>query len=266
MAETLTQTDLAMRLVCGGNALSAETLKAYRRESADFFKSLLAGTVREAARLGLIDAQDLAVDSVRLRADASLKSMRTLARSQTRLAALAKVDTSGMTEAARAKHDAKVAKHQAAVDRCEQEGRTSHSVTDPAAALMKFASGASLPGHRVTATAAGVEERIVVDVIIDNAPVDVGHLEPACESARNALLAAGFEAKMGAPAMQVTADPGYLSEADLRHADKNRARVDVVRARKKSTRFSTLAHCLLGGSQARDFASRLAAPLRARVD
>ncbi len=40
----------------------------------------------------------------------------------------------------------------------------------------------------------------------------------------------------------------------------------VFRARKKSTRFSTLAHCVRGGLQARDFASRLAAPLRARVD
>jgi len=223
-----TETDLAMRLVSGGNALSAETLKLYRRENADFFKSLLARTVKDAAVLGLVNAQDLATDGVRLRADASLKSMRTLSRSQRRLEELQQVDTSGMSEAAKAKHDAKVAKHQAAVARCEQEGRTSHSITDPAAALMKFPNGAALPGHRITATTAGVEERIVIDVIIDNAPVDFGHLEQACESAREALLAAGFEAKEGAPAMQVAADPGYLSEADLRYADENRNRVDVV--------------------------------------
>ncbi len=40
----------------------------------------------------------------------------------------------------------------------------------------------------------------------------------------------------------------------------------IVRTCEKSIRFSTLARCLLSGSQARDFASRLAAPLRARVD
>ncbi len=39
----------------------------------------------------------------------------------------------------------------------------------------------------------------------------------------------------------------------------------IVRARVKSIRFSTLARCLPSGSQARDFASRLAAPLRAPV-
>ncbi len=39
-----------------------------------------------------------------------------------------------------------------------------------------------------------------------------------------------------------------------------------ARARRNSSRFSTSALCLLTGSQARDFASRLAAPLRAYVD
>ncbi len=40
----------------------------------------------------------------------------------------------------------------------------------------------------------------------------------------------------------------------------------TVRARKKSNRCSTWAHCLLSGSQARDFASRLAAPPPVEVD
>ncbi len=60
---------------------------------------------------------------------------------------------------------------------------------------------------------------------------------------------------------------GDTASAEVGGADSARAdAAPAKRARKKSTRFSTLAHCLLGGSQARDFASRLAAPLRARVD
>lgn len=224
----LTKTDLAMRLACGGHAMCAETLKSYRRENVDLFAECMKWTVAEAVRLKLIDPEQLATDSMRLRADASLKSIRTLERSKKRLTDLAKVDPASLDETDRATHEAKVAKHKAAVERCEQEGRTSHSVTDPGAALMKFPSGASLPGHRLTATVAGVEERIIIDVLQDASPNDFGHLEAACEGARTALIEAGMPVRDGAPPMQVAADPGYLGEADLRYADESRGRVDVL--------------------------------------
>ncbi|MSQ81816.1 MAG: PDZ domain-containing protein [Myxococcales bacterium] len=42
-------------------------------------------------------------------------------------------------------------------------------------------------------------------------------------------------------------------------------RARLVAARAKSSRFCSWAHCLLGGSQTRDFAGRLDAPFRARI-
>ena len=224
----LTKTDLAMRLACGGHAMCAETLKAFRRENLDFMEECVKWTLAEAVRQQFINPQDLATDSMRLRADASPKSMRTLVRSKKRLEELAEVDPTKLDPAAREIHEEKVEKHTAAVQRCEEEGRTSHSITDPAAALMKFPSGASLPGHRLTAMAAGVQARLIVDVLIDASPNDFGHLEASCEGARAALIEAGMPVRPDAPAMQVAADPGYLGQADLKYADDQRARVDVL--------------------------------------
>ena len=105
---------------------------------------------------GLVQVDDLAVDSMRLRAHASTKAVRTLSRSTKRLAELAAVDESALSQADRETHRAKVEKHTRAVGACEARGRTSIVTTNPSAVLMKFPDGAGLAGHRISTMAAGV--------------------------------------------------------------------------------------------------------------
>lgn len=224
----MTRDSQAMRLVCGGRTMCAETLKSFRRENVELFEECMAWTVAESVRLNLVDPQTLAADSMRVRADASTKSIRTLERSKKRLVELAKVDSATLDPAAREIHEEKVAKHATAVERCEEEGRTSHSLTDPGAALMKFPSGASAPGHRLTTMAAGVFARLIIWLMIDSSANDFGHLEQACMESRAALIKAGIPVRVGAPPMQVAADPGYLSDPDLKFAEAHREQIDVL--------------------------------------
>jgi transposase len=221
----LTETDAAYRLLSGGHKISASVLCTFRRERQKFLADAVQQTVKLAVGRELLDPDQLAVDSVRLRANASTKSMRTLARSSKRLEELSKVDQTKLDEAARQQHEEKVAKHAEAVRRCEAEGRTGFSTTNPTAALMKFPDGASLPGHRVTVTAAGSWLRFVVDVLVTNKGNDFGSLEEAVTRARDTLRAAGLPENRK---LQVAADPGYLSTADLAFAAASRDWVDVL--------------------------------------
>ena len=223
--EGLTETDAAYRLLSGGHVISASVLRTFRRENKRFLAEAIQQTVRMAYERGLLDPEQLAVDSARIRANASTKSMRTLARSTKRLAELGEVDTTKLGEAQRREHEAKVAKHAEAVRRCEAEGRTSFSTTNATAGLMKFPDGASLPGHRVTVTAAGSWLRFVVDVLVTNKANDFGSLEESVVRARDALRAAGLPEGQR---LQVAADPGYLSTRDLVFAAASRDWVDVL--------------------------------------
>ena len=245
------KTDHAFLFLSGGHQFSASTLKNFRREHSTFMASAVEQTVRIAVDRGLIDPEQLAVDSARIEADASTKSVRTLKRSKKRLKELETTDTSEMSPEERDAHDAKVAKHQEAVERCQAEGRTSHSVTDPHAGLLKFPNGASLPGHRVTAVACGTELRFVVSVLIHAVPNDFGQLEEAVRDARQALIDAGMPVVAGAPPMQVAADPGYLSQADLQFASDNRDWVDVlIHEPRAPTRHATPGGAALFGRDA----------------
>jgi transposase len=223
-----TKTDAAYRLVSGGRSMSAATLKRFRASNLLFFEDAVQQTVTMAVGRNLIDPTQLAIDSARLQADASSQSIRTLERSKKRLQELSKTDAGALDEAGRMAHEAKIARHRAAVSRCELEKRPSYSLTDPHAALMKFPQGSAQPGHRLTVTSAGKDFRFVVNVLINAAPNDFGMLESAAKGAHDALISAGMAVRSGAPRMQAAADAGYYSEKDLTFAFENRAWLDVL--------------------------------------
>src|SRR5260370_25130086 len=79
------KTDAAFRLLSGGHAISSGTLRRFRRENRAFFEQAIEQTVAMAQERGLLDTDELAVDSMRLRAHASTKAVRTLSRSKERL-------------------------------------------------------------------------------------------------------------------------------------------------------------------------------------
>jgi hypothetical protein len=168
---------------------------------------------------------DLAADSMRLRAHASTKAVRTLVRSKRRLSELAAVDEQALGEAEREQHRAKVAKHRQAVAECEARRRTSIVTTNPSAALMKFPDGAGLPGHRISAMAAGVEARFVVAVLVSADTNDYGLLEPIVTETTRVL--ARSRVSEDTP-LQVAADAGYCARAALAFAERVRARIDIL--------------------------------------
>lgn len=75
------------------------------------FAAAIDATVRLAHERGLIDAKDLAIDSVRLRAHASTKAVRTRERSTKRLAELKGIDPRDLPKGDRKEHAAKLKKH-----------------------------------------------------------------------------------------------------------------------------------------------------------
>jgi hypothetical protein len=214
----------ALRLVAGGHAMSAGTLKRFRALG-EFFEPLLAQTLKLAHERGLLKPEELAADSVRLRAHASLGAVRTLERSRRRLEELSCVEAQALPENERLSHEEKRQKHEAAVRICEERGTTSVVVTHPGAALMKFPYGAYAPGQRVTVAGAGVKERLVVAALVDASTNDYGNLGPIAERTRKALHEAGIPTDA---TLQMAADAGYFSEVDLQWAMDAAPGVDVL--------------------------------------
>jgi len=229
VAEAL-KTDAALQLAAGGHALGVSSLKNFRADHLEALKALQGQVLRLAVEAKLVSPQDLAVDSMRLEADASSASIRTLERSTKRLGELAQTDAATLTPAQRETHAGKVAKHAAAVARCKAEGRTSFSTTSKEASLMKFPSGGSKLGHRINLAAAGQRERIVVYAFVDGAPTDYGQLEALVSGARAALVEAGIPVVQGAAPMQVAADAGYMKASDQAFVVREReaGRIDVI--------------------------------------
>ena len=223
-----TKTDLAYRLLSGGHTVGVSTLKDFRQHRGEFLQRAIEQTTVLAMERGLLDTKQCATDSARIQADASTKSVRTVVRSKKRLDELSQADVADLDEDERAVHQAKLDKHRQALERCEREGRTSHSVTDPLAGLIKFPNGASLPGHRVTVTACGTQVRFVVSVLLSSYANDFNHLEEAVLDARRVLEQTGACIGPEGVHVQLAADPGYLGKDDLRFAEENRDWVDIL--------------------------------------
>jgi transposase len=222
----LLETDAACRLLTGGHSVSRAKLSEFRAQNGALFAAAIEQTVKLAVEAGLVPVDELATDSMRLRAHASTKAVRTVVRSKKRLTELETLDATKLDECARAEHEAKTHKHRSALAECEKRGRTNVVLTNPSASLMKFPSGAGLPGHRVSVTAAGVRARIVVAVLIDADTNDYGKLDDMLRRTRDALTRAGVEPTAQ---LQLAADAGYCSGDDLVAAEAARgASIDVL--------------------------------------
>ncbi|MBK7861845.1 MAG: transposase [Archangiaceae bacterium] len=219
------KTDAALRFIAGGHSISEGALRRFRRENRALFERALAQTFVMARELDLIDTDEMSVDSVRLRAHASTEAVLTLTRSEKRLEELSTVDVAQLSPGDLEKHQARIEKHKAAISECTGLGRTNVVRTSPSASLMKFPSGASGPGHRVTVTATGTKARFVLDLLIDGAANDFGQLQGAAERTREALKRAGVDV---VGPFQLAADAGYFSEADVIFAAANQEWVNVL--------------------------------------
>ncbi len=219
------QTDAAFRWLCGGHMPSPATLKRFRQHNAELFAAGLTHTVKLAHELAMIEVEDLAVDSARLRAHASMKAVRTLKRSTERLKELNAASIDGASDKDRATREEKITKHRDAVMRCETEGRTNFVTTNPLAGLMKFPHGGFEPGHRMTVTAAGAQSRFVLSVLIDSDANDYGKLVESLRAARATMTNAGIPTDKRFIA---AADAGYFSREDLLAAASESDWLEVI--------------------------------------
>lgn len=221
------ETDAAYRLVCGGQPISASSLRNFRRKNLLLLNSCFDRTLEVAHERGYLDLQQAAVDSVRIEADAAGASIRTAARSGKLVKELSAKDTSEMTEEQCGRHEKRLEKHRAAVKHCEETNVTNYSETDPLAALMKFPHGGSKPGHRLTTAAAGAAVRFCLAFYISSAPTDHGLLGPALEALRSRLRRIGIP---DSELIRLAADAGFSNEDDISVAFANDLNVDVTLA------------------------------------
>ncbi len=226
------ETDVALRWLSDGHHVSARALRRFRGAHGELFQHAIGTTVQMAILNKLLEADELAVDSMRLRAHAATREVRTVVRSEKRLDELAKADVNAMSADVRAAHDAKVTKHREALEVCAKRGRASVVLTNELAALMKFPNGAAMPGHRITVTAAGAKARLIVSVLVDDATNDFGKLGGAVVDARAALQRAGLPVDRH---LGVVADAGYTAEQDYLFAKEAAAWADVLIASNSST-------------------------------
>ena len=220
------QTDAALQFLSGGHNISSGTLRRFRSKNAALFEAAIIQCVALAHQRGLLHLDEGGVDSVRLRAHASLRATRTKERSTKRLKELSAQVIDDTDDEKKRLHAKKVAKHEDAVDACIKGDRTNVVLTNPGAGLIKFPYGASAPGHRVTVTAFGVTERIVTSVLIDADGNDNGKLGPSVEQTVKSLGRAGVQIN---GRLQIAADAGYASERDMVYALKNRDDVEPTR-------------------------------------
>lgn len=171
----------------------------------------------------------MAIDSVRIEADAATASIRVAERSRKMVRELGGKDTSELTPEQLARHTrARLDKHKAAVVHCDEMDVTNYSVTDPQVALMKFPHGGAKPGLRLTKALAGAAVRFCVAYLLSSKPTDHDVLGPMLDALRARLTRVGVPDDM---VVKVAADAGFCSEEDVLAATANTLIIDVALAR-----------------------------------
>jgi transposase len=223
--EQALQTDMAYRLLSGGHVISRPVLNRFRQHGGDFFAAALQLTVRWAFENGMIDANAVAVDSMRLKAHGGRHAVRTLKHSEEKLKELRKKDVSKLSAAEKLEHEAAVERNESVVKHCEEKGVKTFLTTNPLAALIQFPGNGFYPGHRLTVASCGASSRIALGILVSAAPNDIGQLGPIVQRARRALTEAGLPNDV---TVQAAADKGYFTRVDLAFARDHREWLDVL--------------------------------------
>jgi transposase len=219
------KTDLAFRYLSGNYTPSSQSLNRFRHQHGPALQDLIEQSVRLAEREGLVDPKEVAVDSVRLRAHASMSKVRSVTRLTKRLAELRTVLAGDLSAEQRITLEKKLVEYEAILARCAAEGRQSLVLTNPSAGLIHFPHGGSQAGHRVTVAAVGASERLVLSVLIDSDNSDAGKLEAAMTEARRVLIKAGCPEDVQ---LQGAADAGYFNSTDLAFAARSKSWADIL--------------------------------------
>src|SRR3954468_8692057 len=210
------------------------TIANFRKENWAGLKAVNRGFVLLVRELGLVGGSVVAIDGSFFHGDASKASIFARKRLAEQIAKLdLEIEAYGASlednDAAEAKADrtagpgnggvddgddvgamvaalmAKRSRAQADLDRLEESGETQLSLTDPDARLL-LKSGQGVAGYNVQAVVDDKHKLIVASEVVNDSS-DVGQLHAMAKAAKEAL---------DAEALQVLADEGYYSSAELK--------------------------------------------------
>ena len=223
--ERLTRTDVAYVWIVGQRRPSRTTIAEFRVSHLDALDGLLTDVLAALLEQGVLELQTVAIDGMRVRANASAPSFRREAsleelREQAALhlkAVLAQADDPGLSALQHAAREAKARDFQRRVDAAlEVVGRLNGtrkpgskparaSSTDSEARVMKMADGGFRPAMNVQMATAGSVmggPRTIVAVGVNHVGSDMGTLVPMVEQ---------LERRTGALPQRVLADANHAS-------------------------------------------------------
>ncbi len=223
--ERLTRSDAGYQWIVGDQRPSRTTIASFRVEHLQALDGLLTDVLATLMQQGVLSLETVAVDGMRVRANASAPSFRReqsleQLREQAALhlkAVLAQADDPELTRRHRAAREAGARDWQgrieaalAAVEQMNQARRPGSkparaSSTDPEARVMKMADGGFRPGMNVQMATAGDVmggARTIVAVAVSNVGSDMGALAP---------MVAQIERRTGELPVQVLADANHAS-------------------------------------------------------
>jgi len=223
--------DLAFRSLAAGAQPDHWTLNEFRRRHAKALNDLFTQVLEQARRAGLVRLGHVAIDSTRVKANASPNRVETeeklrheRARIRQQIRRWQKVcDAEDPNEGAgvelaqreRARLERQLAEIPPRLERLKKSGLKRRSVTDPESRFLKARQGFTL-GY--TATLAVSEDHLIVEQRVSQEVTDNGTLIPVVEA---------VEARGGEAPRQVSADSGFFARGILQALAERKLDADV---------------------------------------
>ena len=245
LLDRLCTSDSAYRWLCGGVSVNYHTLSDFRSEAGAVLDDLLSRSMAGLIASGLVDAQTIAVDGLRVRASAGSSSFRSGER-LAELHAAAKEAVEQLRaeveeDPGSAERRTKARRQAVAEDRLRrlEEARRAHaeleerrqeadrkqrrkkprggkpvraSTSDPQARVMKMGDGGYRPAYNVQIMTAA-EGAHIIGISVTNEGTDHGLVKPAVDE---------VERRYGIKPRRALADGGYYSKTDIEalHAEE----------------------------------------------
>ncbi|MEI7903405.1 MAG: IS1182 family transposase [bacterium] len=221
---------LVYQWICGGVPMNYHTLSDFRTAHVEFLNDLLTQSVAVLMHEGLVTMERVALDGMRVRANAGSSSFRrrkTLETCQAEAAEQVEALQRELDEApAGSSKRQQAARGRAARERAERiaqaleelkdvEARRKDkskesraSTTDPQARVMKMADGGFRPAHNVQ-YATDTQTQVITGADVVNIGSDCGLMGPMIEEHRD---------RHGSPPGQMLVDGGYVKKEDIEKA------------------------------------------------
>ncbi len=168
------ETDLALQFACYGHKPKAWSIGKFKKLLLKTLPNLIDETAAQALKAGMIDIdKSYAVDAMRVRSASSSEKHRSKYRSTKRVKELEnKLTKKKLTKQEKEKIEKRLKYHQQILLNCQEKNVNDYSETSPSARSIHFPNGVILPGHKLTAIAAGGRYRIAIAAFVNGEASD----------------------------------------------------------------------------------------------